>query len=246
MATVTAFPMTARMRADRLFYAIVPAVAATSVFTGFARSWFLRPALGQPPHYGPLTALLIVHGLLMTSWMAINVTQPLLITVGNRSLHRTLGCMGATIAALIVLLLPIVTIHSMRGGGVPAFPTIYVFAAVNVIGILAFAITVALIVLKRNRAETHKRLALLSLVPLIPPALGRTPGVQALMPLSGFGGADLVILAGILFDWRTRGRVHRVWKVGGALTLLWEVAQFPIGFSAPWIAFGNWAMRLPV
>jgi len=245
MATVANTAM-ARMRADRLFYSGVPLATALVVFTGFARSWFLRPFGTLPMGYGPLTALLAVHGMLFTLWMALAVTQPLLIASGNRALHRTLGYAGAGLATLMVLILPIVTIHSMRSGGVPAFPTIYLFASVNVVGILTFAATMACLVAWRRRAEFHKRLALLALIPFIPPALGRTPGVDALMPLSGFGGADLILLAGCVYDWRTRGTVHRVWMVGGLLTIATQVAIFPLGFSAPWIAFSDWAMRLPV
>jgi hypothetical protein len=236
----------ARMRADRIFYSAVPLAVAAMVFTGFARSWFLRPFGTLPAGYGPLTWLLVVHGTLFTLWMALAVTQPLLIASRNRALHRTLGYAGAGLATLMVLILPIVTIHSMRSGGVPAFPTIYLFASVNVIGILTFAVTMACVVAWRKRAEIHKRLALLALIPFIPPALGRTPGVDGFMPLSGFGGADLILLAGIVYDWRTRGKVHRVWTIGAPLTLVSQVAMFPLGFSAPWIAFSGWLMRLPV
>lgn len=236
----------ARMRADRIFYSSVPAAAAALVLIGFGPSWFLRPALGTPTGYGPLNALLVTHGILMTAWMALAVTQPLLIGAGNRALHRSMGYGGAGLAAAIVLVVPFVTIHSMRGGGVPAFPTIYVFSAVNAMGLIAFAATVALLVLNRQRAETHKRLALLALIPLLPPALGRTPGVSQFMPISGFGIADLILVAGILYDRQTRGKVHRVWKLGGALTLGWQIAMIPLGFSVPWKHLSDWAMQLPV
>jgi len=245
MATAANTAM-ARMRADRIFYSGVPLVAALIVFTGFARSWFLRPFGTLPRGFGPLTPLLAIHGTMFTLWMALMVTQPLLIASGNRSLHRSLGYAGAALATLMVLIVPIVTIHSMRTGGVSAFPTIYLFSAVNAIGILTFAVTMAYLVAWRKRAEYHKRLALLALIPFIPPALGRTPGVNALMPLSGFGGADLILLAGIAYDWKMRGKVHRVWKVGGLLTIVSQIVMFPVGFSAPWKEFSDWAMRLPV
>lgn len=236
----------ARMRADRIFYSGVAAAVACFVLVGFGPSWFVRPVFGQPKGFDPLSWVLILHGTLMTTWLTLAVTQPLLIASGNRALHRSLGMAGAAVAALIVPAVPLATIHSMRTGGVPAFPTIYVFFAVNVVGLIAFAVAVGMGIAKRREPETHKRLMTLSLVVLVPPAIGRTTGLQTLMPLSGFLLADAIILAGCLYDWRTRGRVHRVWKIGGPLMIASQLVCGPIGFSAPWVAFGEWAMRLPV
>ena len=236
----------ARMRADRLFYSGIAMVVAAFVLVGFGPSWFVRPVFGAPQGFGPLAAVLILHGVLMTTWLALVVVQPLLIAAGNRALHRSLGVLGAIVAALIVVVVPFATIHSMRTGGVPAFPTIYLFFAVNMVGLIAFAVAVGSAVAKRREPEMHKRLITLSLVVLVPPAIGRTPGLNALMPLSGFLLADAVILAGCLYDKATRGKVHKVWKIGGPLMIVSQLISAPIGFSAPWVAFGKWAMRLPV
>lgn len=242
MATVAM----ARMRADRFFYSGVAAIVGVFVLVGFGPSWFVRPVFGQPQGFGPITPVLALHGMVMTSWITLAVVQPLLIAAGNRSLHRKLGTAGAVIAGLILLVVPPATLESMRSGGVDAFPTIYVFLAVNIFGLVAFAACVGLALLRRRDAETHKRLMTLSLIVLIPPAIGRTAGLQMWMPVSGFLIGDAIILAGCLFDWRTRGRVHRVWKIGGPLMILSQLVCGPVGFSAPWIAFGKWAMRLPV
>ncbi|MBA2934267.1 hypothetical protein HZF05_09160 [Sphingomonas sp. CGMCC 1.13654] len=236
----------ARTRADRLFYSGVAIVVACFVLVGFGPSWFARPMLGAPAGIGPLSWVLILHGTLMTAWLALTVGQPLLVAANNRALHRSLGMAGATVAALILLVVPLATIHSMRNGGVPAFPTIYVFFAVNIVGLIAFAAAVGLGIARRRDAEAHKRLMTLSLVVLMPPAIGRWPVLYVLMPISGFLLADAIILAGCLYDWQTRGRVHRVWKVGGPLMIASQLICGPLGFSAPWIAFGRWAMRLPV
>jgi hypothetical protein len=242
MATVAM----ARMRADRFFYSGIAAIVAAFVLVGFGPSWFVRPILGPPPHFGPIPAILAVHGAVMTAWLALAVTQPLLIAAGNRALHRSLGMAGAVVAGLIVLVVPLATLHSMRTGGVPAFPTIHVFFAINIIGLIAFAACVGMGIARRKQPETHKRLMTLSLVVLMPPAIGRWPVLYALMPLSGFLLADAIILAGCLFDRATRGSVHPVWKIGGPLMIASQLLSAPLGFSAPWIAFGKWAMRLPL
>jgi hypothetical protein len=231
----------ARMRADRLFYSIVPAAVAAMVLTGF-----VRPVFGTPVGYRPLTSLLIVHGLVMTAWVALVVVQPLLIGAGNRALHRRLGYAGGVIAALMVLLGPIATLHSMRRGGVSAFPNIYVFSAVNNLSMIQFAICVALAIANRNRPETHKRWILLSLMPLIPPSIGRTPHLAGMMPVSGFIVMNLMLVAGFWFDIATRGRVHPAWRWGAALMIGGQVLMAVFGMSLWWRMFSDWAMRLPV
>lgn len=242
MATVAM----ARMRADRIFYSSVPAVVALAVLVGFGPSWFVRPIFGQPVGFGPLTPLLVTHGTLMTLWLATVVAQPLLIASGNRDLHRSLGSAAVVLATLLVLLIPIVSIHSMRSGGVAAFPTIYLFASVNLIGDIMFATCVGLAIANRRRAETHKRLMLLALMPLVPPAIGRWPVLSGMMPASGFLLMDAILIAGCCYDRMTRGRIHVVWKWGVPLMLLGQALMPLVGFSGWWKQVGDWAMRLPV
>ena len=57
---------------------------------------------------------------------------------------------------------------------------------------------------------------------------------------------DWVILAGVLYDLRTRGRVHRVWKIGGPLVIASQILMFPLGFTPVMRVLGDWVMRLPV
>jgi hypothetical protein len=245
MATVVATAR-ARMRADRWFFSGISIAVAAMVLVGFSRSWFVRPIFGQPRGFGPLTTLLVLHGIAMTGWITLSVVQPLLVAADNRALHRRLGWVAAGLATVIVLSIPIVTIHSMRTGGVSAFPTIYLFSAVNAVGDLTFAGLIGAAVWWRRRPDTHKRLMVLALAPLVPPAIGRTPYLAGLMPISGFLIMNMVLVAGCLYDLATRRRVHPAWIWGGAGMLLGEVLMVVVGFSRWWHAFGDWAMRLPV
>ncbi|WBO21646.1 hypothetical protein [Sphingomonas abietis] len=216
------------------------------VLIGFSPSWFLRPFLGAPPHFGPLSPLLIVHGIVFTTWIVLTIVQPLLIAAGNRALHRSLGYAGAGLAAAMVVLMVLATIESMRGGVPPVFPTPYAFFAINLVGAITFAIVIGLAIARRREAETHKRLILLSLVVLTTPALARIPALHPFMPFSAFASPDLIIVAGILFDRITRGRVHRVWKIGGPLLIASQILMFPLGFTPMMQWLGDMAMRLPV
>lgn len=235
-----------RIQTDRIFYAAVPAAVAAIVFTGFARSWFLRPLLEHAPGFPGLNPLFAFHGALFTAWIALSVVQPMLISAGRRDLHRRIGPWAAGLAAIMVMIVPVITVHSMRLGGPPIFPQIYLFMAVNLFGILAFALCVALAIRWRRNAEAHKRLMLLSLVTFLGPALGRIPAIGALGPAGILVGVNLPIIAGIVFDLATLHRVHRVWSWGGSAMIASEFAAFVIGGQPWWRAFGDWSMQLPI
>jgi F0F1-type ATP synthase assembly protein I len=236
----------ARMRADRIFYSSVPLVVAAIVFAGFAPSWFLRPVLGTPPEFGPLSTIEIVHGTVFTSWIALTIVQPLLIASGNRRLHRPLGYIGAGVAVAMLPLILLATAASMKAGVPPVFPSPTAFFTINMDGMITFAIIVGLAIARRRDAETHKRLILLSLVVMMAPALARMPALRPWMPLSAFATPDWVILAGCLFDMATRGRVHRVWAIGGPLVIVSQVLMFPLGLTPMMHMLGDWVMQLPV
>ncbi len=68
--------------------------------------------------------------------------------------------------------------------------------------------------------------------------------VAATAPLSFYLGADLIILAGIVYDWRSRGRVHNVWLWGGGLLIASQVLRVAIMGTAPWLAFAHAMARL--
>ncbi len=231
---------TTNRRADRIFYSAIPFVAAVIVFIGFSRTWFLRPFSTVPIH-PPLYPLLIVHGLVFTAWILLVIVQPLLIAGGNRRLHRLLGYVGAGLAPAMVLLVIVASIWSARRGEISTFPTVGFFLSVNFLSALDFAVAIALAIRYRHHAETHKRLILLALVPLLPPAIGRAPHILGPIPLLE---CDFIILAGIIFDKLTRGRIHNVWKWGGALIVLSEVLMIVVGLSKPWQTVANWIVHI--
>ena len=45
-------------------------------------------------------------------------------------------------------------------------------------------------------------------------------------------------------DWRTRGRPHPVWVIGGGALLLIKLLNLPISNSGPWQAFAGGILAL--
>jgi len=246
MATIAA-PAATRIRSDRIFYSAMGLAIAATVVWGFAQSFYFARWLTAPPTTPEMTGLLYLHGAVFSAWVVLMAVQPMLIASRNLRLHRRLGHAGAAVAAAMVVAGNLAAIAAMHGGfrglGDP-----YVFYAVPFFAINSFAVTVYFAVRWRNYAETHKRLILLSNAAILGAAVARIPvdAIGAGAPFSFIFGPDLIILAGALYDWRTRGRVHRVWLLGGAAMVASQVLMMALMGTRAWHGFaetmaGLWA-----
>lgn len=239
MATI-ASPASLRMRSDRLFYTSMGLAIALTVIWGFAASFYFARWMARPPLAPDMTRLLYLHGAVFTLWVALMVVQPLLIASRNTALHRRLGWLGAATAAAMVVVGNVAAIAAIHGGfrglGDP-----YVFYAVPFFAINSFAIVIWFAIRWRDHAETHKRLILLANSAILGAAIARIPlaGIQAGAPFSFIFGPDLIILAGMVYDWRTRGRVHLVWLRGGAALVASQIAMMAVMGTPWWHAFAE-------
>jgi hypothetical protein len=239
MATI-ASPGAVRMRRDRIFYTSVGLVVAALVFWGFAPSFYLSRWMAVPPTTPEIGVLLQVHGAVFTTWIALMVIQPALIASRNVAVHRKLGYFGAGVAAAMVVLGNIAAVAAMHGGFIGLGDPL-VFYAVPFFAINSFAVTIFFAVRWRNFAETHKRLMLLSNAALLGAAIARIPlvPIQSGAPFTFVFGPDLIIVAGMLYDWRTRGRVHRAWIWGGAAMVASQIAMLAVMGTGAWHGFAE-------
>ena len=225
---------------SRLFFTFMGAAVAIIVFAGFARSYYLSHWLTAPARTPEITPLLHIHATVFTSWILLQVVQPALAASGRVAIHRKLGWLGAALAAGVWVLGNLASIEAMKVGykgvGDP-----HAFYAITFFSMQAFGIIVALGIWRRAEAETHKRLMLLSNAAILEAAVGRLPLqlIADTAPLSFYLGADLIILAGMVYDWRARGRVHSVWLWGGGALVVSQFARVAIMNTGPWLAFAH-------
>lgn len=230
----------ARIRSDRLFYTTMGMAIAGVTFWGFSASFYLSRWMVAPPTTPPWTPLLYLHGGIFTAWMALIVVQPMLIASRSVRTHRRIGIIGAVVAAAMFVIGNVTAIAAMHGGFIGLGDPM-VFYAVPFFAINSFAVTVLFAILNRNRPETHKRLILLANVGILGAAIARIPLViiQAGAPFTFIFGPNLITLAGIVYDWRTRGRVHPVWIWGGLFMLATQIAMMAVMGTAWWHAFAE-------
>ena len=55
---------------------------------------------------------------------------------------------------------------------------------------------------------------------------------------------DLILVAAMTYDWRTRGRPHPVYLIGGALLLANQLLAVPISSTPTWLSIAHWVESL--
>ena len=227
------------MRRERLFYTGMAVAVVTTVFAGFARTYYLRPFFGTPS----LTPLLHLHGIVFTSWLVLLLAQTVLVAAKRTDIHRRLGVAGAVVAALMLIIGTATAIIRAKVVEVPpGSPSPLVFLTIPLGDMLVFAILVRAGFYFRRRADVHKRLMILATITILPAATARLPFafIQQVGPLAFFGLADLFIVACLIYDLISRGRLHRTTVWGGLLIVVSHPLRLVIGNTHAWLTFATW------
>jgi uncharacterized membrane protein YozB (DUF420 family) len=229
---------------ERRFFTGIAVATLLTVLIGFSRSFFLRPLFPDWP--SPSEGIFYVHGAAFAAWIVLLVVQTSLVAGGRTSLHRTIGPLGAVLAATMVVLGTVAALTAAQRAtgfvGIPVPPL--QFLAVPLFDMALFATFTALAIARRRDAQSHKRLMLLATVNLMTAAIARWPMIGALGPPAYFGLTDLFIVALAVWDFRTRGRLHPVTLWGGLLILISQPLRLIVSGTAAWLAFAKFATGL--
>ena len=228
-----------RPRHDRIFFGGSAAALLLVTFLGFAPTYYLAGAFDAPA----LSPLVHAHGIVFSAWMLLFVAQTGLIATRRADLHRRVGLFAAGLAVAVVILGIVVAIESGRhGGGGPQRnqPVFLVFPLTNILlfGGLCFAG-----VRQRLQAGTHKRLMFLATLALAVTPLARLSRMMGL-PFSppAIGGmilSDLFLIALVMFDTQSRGRVHPATAWAGGIMLLSQPLRVMVSHTAAWQDFAH-------
>src|SRR5258706_14231350 len=104
---------------DRRLYLWFAALMPLIVLAGFARTYYLKGFFGTPSLPGLLVHL---HGLVMTTWVVLFITQVTLVATRRTRTHMRLGIFGAGLAALVVWLGAGPRVSVPPRGGAPGAP----------------------------------------------------------------------------------------------------------------------------
>ncbi len=222
---------------DRRLYTWAALGAALLVLVGFARTYYLKGLFGAPA----LPALVHVHGLVMTLWVVLFVTQVRLVAGRRTDLHRRLGVGGAVWAGLVLIVGFATAISAARRGVTPGPPPL-VFLSVPLGDLAVFAILVASGLYFRRRSEIHKRLMLLSCGAFLTAAIARIPlgFIATGGPLVYFGLTDLFVLACVAFDTAKNRKLHPAFGWGTLLLIASQPLRLLLAGTDAWLRFATW------
>ena len=213
---------------EHRYFSVVALAVTATVLAGFIPLYTLRLL-----HHDPnLTLLVHAHGFVMTAWIALFLTQTLLISSHQIDLHRRLGIFGVGIAALVVLVgMPtLVNAAARRSQDVHSARFLWMLAAFDGMALVVFAVLVCSATLLRRRGDYHKRLMMLATLSLLGPAFGRLTEYA-----TGFrGNNDLAVLllsagtvlACVVIDKVRSQRLHAAFNWGGASVIGMDVATY--------------------
>jgi len=184
-------------------------------------------------HHDPnLTLLVHAHGLVMTAWIALFLTQTLLIARHRVALHRRLGVFGVGLAALVILVgMPtLVNAAARRSHDVQSARFLWMLAAFDGLALVVFAGLVCAGILLRGFGDYHKRLMLLATLSLLGPAFGRlTAYAKGLRGDSDIGVlvlcAGTVLVCAVVDAARSR-RMHPAFLWGGTSVIGMNLATY--------------------
>lgn len=226
---------------DRRLYMIVAVAFPLIILAGFARTYYARSVFGAPPLPSGLVHL---HGVLMTAWVVLFVSQVAFISSKRIRLHQRLGYAGIGLAALIVATGIPTALRAAKYGSTASPPEIppLAFLAVPLFDLLMFTLFFGGAVYYRRRPAAHKSLILLTAINFLPPAVARIPiaPLQALGPLWFFGVPTVLAFLCLGLEARRHGRVNTVFLVGVLLLVGSYAARLALMTTSAWMTFAAW------
>ena len=246
------------VRKVRLFYVWMAAACAVVAFGGFAPTYWLR----LPPARSWAHRLCTYMARCSQAGTLLLLSQTLLVANGRLRNHRAWGLAGISLATAMVFMGLAAAIQTLTAGLRAGYGDhSRAFLILPVSGMVLFAGFFIAAIANIQRPETHKRLMLLATITLLQAAMARiffvliTGGGPGLRP--GLGPppplaiglvpsliTELLIVAGLVYDWRTRGRPHPVWVIGAAVTTAVILLRGPLGGTHVWLAFADGLARI--
>jgi hypothetical protein len=234
------------------FYVYMASTCMAVAFLGFAPTYWVPMAEGT----FKANPIVHVHGLVFSAWTIFFVYQTWLAASGRLVRHRAVGMIGVSFATAMTIFGTLAAINQMKSavalGLADAGKT---FALVPLGSILFFAVVVAFAIGNVRRPEWHKRLMLVATISLLDAAVARwflvfvvPPGPPGPPPVMADVPPALLVctllIIGIVYDWRLRGRPHPAYLMGGGALLALKLLQLPLSTTALWHEIADGVLAL--
>lgn len=222
---------------DRRFFIAIAILFPLAVLIGFGPTFYLKPFFDRPP---VASSVVVVHGIVMTIWIALVFTQIFLIRTKRIKTHQKLGTMTAIFAVLVFGVGMMTGIEAAkRGASVPGIEPLP-FLLVPVGDMLVFAVLLGAAIYYRKNAANHKRLILLTVLNFLPPVLGRFPFEAAGTPPFFYGAPGILALAFVAIDTWRNGKLNKVFLFGALFMIAAQWVRLFVMNSDVWVGVAKW------
>lgn len=230
MATLAEQPL-APVKGDERFFLGAAIVMTLVIVGGFSN----QLAHGRSTFYSP--PLVHAHALVFMGWVAIYLTQNIMVATDRMAVHRRLGWLAAGWMVPMIILGFGVTLAMVRRGQVPFFFQPLHFLVFDPMSVLTFVALTTSAILMRHRTEWHRRLHLCGMAMVMGPGFGRLLPMPLIAPWSWeatFALGLLFPISGVIADLRRSGHIHPAWRWGiatmlGAFLLIEGITYSPVG-----------------
>lgn len=234
--------------ARNAFFLWMTVALAGVVFAGFGLSYLQPMAAGTLGHLAPVVH---VHGVCYFAWMILLVAQSLLINRRQVGLHRSLGLLGIAIASAVVVLGTLVTILFAGKAIAASDPTVYGVTYISLVALVGFTALFWLAMKHIRDPDAHKRYIILATLLFAIGGLNRIflgafgIGFEThLTYLPKYLLLDALIVALLVYDRRTLGRVHPATWIGAGVNVVPQILHVPIVDSAAFVGLTHWLAGL--
>ncbi len=240
-------------RRDNRFYVAIAASSVLISYGGFAGTYWLQWPQGTFVGH----AVVHLHAILFSAWPLFFLAQTLLVANGRVASHRTMGLVGISLATAMIFIGLAASIDSLSVGLAAGYgDRVRAFMIVPVSAIATFGIFFAAAIANISRPDWHKRYMIVATAFILGAAIARVffivntgggpglrPGLAPPIPVLAALGpgmvAEMIIGAGMFYDWRTRGRPHPAYLVGLIVTMAVMLGRAPVSETQAWLDFAR-------
>lgn len=222
-----------------LFFVLIPLFAVW----GFWPTYFegaIRPISGYDH----------AHGIAMFGWCFMLIVQSYLIRQRKRSIHRAAGKISYVLVPFIAISTLMLANQQLNTRGLTGEGLYVLMLQITILA--QFLIFYSLAIINRKRSDVHARYMVCTALPLIDPIFARilifnvfAGDYAANSQYYTYAFTDLILLALVIWDWRSSGRKDVFLPMLFVLVAL-QLPAFLFVETSAWMSFASWYIQLPI
>jgi heme A synthase len=211
---------------------------------------FFKTYFGLAPYFEGLKSVYHIHAVALLLWIAMLITQPLLIKNKRLDLHRKVGKLSYFVMLFVVYsIIQVAEVQYYRGvsEGMSSadlnFGMYMTFADV-----MPFTILYLLAIWYSKKPKIHMRLIIACSVIFFNPAIGRififylgVPMFEGILLAYAF--CDLILLGFLFFDWKS-GRDFKPYLYSLLFLVFWHTSFLYFPSTQLWQSIAQWLVKV--